>query len=222
MTTGEWAPYTSETLEGYGFFTEIVTAIFDEMGRTPQYEFYPWQRAEQAVQDGEAWAAFPYSYSEERALTFAFSDAVANSTTVFFYYKPHMEAVKWEELADLKPYTIGGVLGYFYEGTFKEAGLTTDYTSSEELAIKKLQAGRVDLLPMTPLVAWPQIKTLFPDEVENFGTLEKPLAETTLCLMIQKDNQESVLLLEQFNAALQAIKEKGVYQEILTKYGIPE
>lgn len=222
MTTGEWAPFTSETMDGYGFFTEIVTAIFEEMGRPPQYEFYPWQRAEQAVRDGEAWAAFPYSYNEERAETFAFSDAVAESTTVFFYYKPHMEAVGWETLDDLQPYRIGGVLGYFYEGMLQEAGLTTDYASSEDLALQKLQAQRVDLVPMTPLVAWIQINELFPEEVDNFGTLEKPLAETTLHLMIRKDDPESVQLMEQFNAALQAIKEQGIYQEILTKYGVPE
>lgn len=222
MTTGEWAPFTSESMEGYGFFTEIVTAVFEEMGRPPQYEFYPWQRAEQAIRDGNAWAAFPYSYNEERAQTFAFSDAVADSTTVFFYYKPHMEAIEWEDLADLKPYRIGGVLGYFYEEPLEEAGLTTDYVGSEDLALQKLQAGRVDLVPMTPLVAWIQINTLFPEEVDNFGTLEKPLAETTLHLMIRKDDASAVQLMEQFNAALQAIKEKGAYQEILARYGMTE
>lgn len=222
MTTGEWAPFSSESLDGLGFFTEIVTAVFDEMGMTPQYEFYPWQRAEQAVADGAAWAAFPYSYNEERALTFTFSDPVASSTTLLFYYKPHMESVEWEELEDLQPYRVGGVLGYFYESMLNEAGLTTDYASSEELAIKKLQAERVDLLPMNNLVAWNHIRALFPDQVQDFGTLEKPLSENALHLMILKDSPESLLLMEQFNAALQAIRDKGIYQEILTRYGILE
>ncbi len=27
LATGEWSPYTSEALEGYGFITEIITEV---------------------------------------------------------------------------------------------------------------------------------------------------------------------------------------------------
>ena len=41
LITGEWTPYTSEKLENYGFFTEIVSEVCKEMGVVPKYEFYP-------------------------------------------------------------------------------------------------------------------------------------------------------------------------------------
>lgn len=220
LTTGEWAPYTGEALAEYGFFTEIVTAVFDEMGKAPSYMFYPWERAEKAIGDGESWGAFPYSPNEERSKTFAFSDSLAYGRTAFFYYKPHMEAVTWEELTDLKPYMVGTVTGYYHEPLFAEAQLNVDASADEASGVKKLQAGRIDLFPMADLVGWALIKELFPDEVDNFGVLEKPLDQTDLCIMVSKSDPEAIKLLDEFNAALQAIKDNGVYDQILAKYGL--
>jgi polar amino acid transport system substrate-binding protein len=220
LTTGEWAPYTSETLEESGFFTEIVSAVFDEMGKTPRYEFYPWERAEKVVADGESWGAFPYSYNEERAKTYTFSDNVVYASTYFFYYKPHMEAITWETLEDLQPYTVGTVTGYYHESMFAEAKLNVDASADEASGVKKLQAGRIDLFPMTDLVGWVLIKELFPDEVKNFGVLEKPMDQTELTIMVLKSDKESLKLLEEFNTALQRIKDNGVYDQILAKYGL--
>jgi polar amino acid transport system substrate-binding protein len=220
LTTGEWAPYTSETLEEYGFFTEIVTAVFDEMGKTPKYVFYPWERAEKAVQDGAAWGAFPYSSNDERAKTFTWSDNIAYGQTEFFYYKPHMDTITWEKLEDLEPYVLGTVTGYYQEAMFAEAKLNVDLSADEASGVKKLQAGRIDLFPMSDLVGWALIKELFPDEVDNFAVLDKPLERTELCIMVSKSDDEALKLLEEFNAALQTIKDNGVYEEILSKYGL--
>jgi len=41
LATGEWPPYTSEHMKGYGIFTEIVAAVFSEMGVKPVYHFNP-------------------------------------------------------------------------------------------------------------------------------------------------------------------------------------
>jgi polar amino acid transport system substrate-binding protein len=190
------------------------------MGKTPKYEFYPWERAEKAVADRGAWGAFPYSTNEERAKTYAFSDNVVYARTYFFYYKPHMETVTWEKLEDLQPYTVGTVTGYYHETMFAEAKLKTDSSADEASGVKKLQAGRIDLFPMTDLVGWTLIKELFPDEVENFGVLTKPLDQTELCIMVSKNDKEAVQLLNEFNAALQTIKDNGVYEKILSKYGL--
>ncbi len=220
LTTGEWAPYTGEALENQGFFTEITTAVFKEMGKTAKYVFYPWERAEKAVGDGEAWGAFPYTPNEERAKTYTFSNNVVYSTTYFFYYKPHMQAVTWEKLEDLQPYTLGTVTGYYHEKLFADAQLTTDSSADEASGLKKLQAQRIDLFPMNDLVGWALIKELFPNEVDNFGVLEKPMDQTELTIMVSKSDPEALKLLDEFNAALQKIKDNGVYDQILTKYGL--
>jgi polar amino acid transport system substrate-binding protein len=38
---------------------------------------------------------------------------------------------EYETLEDLRPYKLGGVIGYFYEDLFNKAGLEVDYVSKK-------------------------------------------------------------------------------------------
>ena len=115
LATGEWTPYTSSNLEGYGFFTKIVTVVLKEMGVEADYVFYPWRRCYNSVLKGRVWAAFPYSYTESRAEQVLYSDAISFSVTRFFYYKKAAEAKSYifNSLNNLRSYKLGGVKGYF-------------------------------------------------------------------------------------------------------------
>ncbi|MCG8614758.1 MAG: transporter substrate-binding domain-containing protein [Desulfobacterales bacterium] len=222
LTTGEWAPYTSSSMDGKGVFTEIVTAVFNEMGKRPDVKFYPWKRCESMVGNGKAFAAFPYVITEERKAKFAFSDTVMASREMFFYYGDRLNGVEWQTLTDLKSYKIGGTIGYHYEETFKAAGLDMDYNPKETASIKKLQAGRVDLFPVDELVGRQLIKSIFPEEADKFKTLAKPNTATDLRLMVNKNDAGAIATLEAFNKALAAIKANGAYQAILKKYGLTQ
>ncbi len=219
LVTGEWEPYTSEHLEGYGFITEIISEVFKEIDMEPEYMFHPWQRCYSLVKRGKVWAAFPYSYTEKRAQEVLFSDTVGESTSKFFYYKTD-HGVQYETLEDLKPYKIGGVKGYFYEEEFEQADLNVTYTSDEISALKKLAAGRVDFMPLNELVGWGLIRKHFPDNVQDFGTLATPYNVTELKLIVSKDYPTAQELLNQFNAALEHVKTMESYRTILTQYGL--
>ncbi len=219
LVTGEFPPYTSEVLENRGFSTEIVSAVFQEMGKEVEYKFYPWRRCEELVQKGKVWATFPYAYTEERNEKYLYSDKISDTITHFFYYKEN-KGYKYETLEDLKDYKLGGLIGYFYEPLFKEAGLQVKYTYDEASLIRQLMNGRVELAPLNVLVGWHTIKTNFPDEAHNFDYLEKPLLVGTSHVIASKQYPDSEKLLEEFNAALKRIKENGMHGAILEKYGI--
>jgi polar amino acid transport system substrate-binding protein len=212
VATGEWIPFTSASMENYGEFTKRVTIVFNEMGIEPDYFFYPWRRCFDAVIKGRVWAAFPYSYTEDRAAKVWFSDMLSCSRTVFFYYRRENSLRKYNfnNMADLKAYKIGGVTGYFYEETFKDANLEVDYVNKEIYAMEKLKMGRIDLLPVNELVGWNLIRTHFPDDAYNFKTLNRPLNEKPLRLIVSKDYPESKKLFDRFNQALQRCIEKGL------------
>lgn len=223
IATGEWAPYTSEFIDGYGFFAEIVTAVFKEMGMEADYEFHPWTRCETLLKKGEVFAAMPYVITEERKKAYDFSNVVAVSTGRFFYLKSRFPAeVSWNQFADLKPYKIGGVLGYWYEKQFVEGKFAVEFIQSEEEIMKRLQAGRVDFVPMDELVGWQLIKKIAPSHVADFDTLKKPTNTSELHLMISKSYPNSDEIREKFNVALRAIKKNGIYAEILKKYNSKE
>lgn len=192
-----------------GYFTRIVTEVVREMGARPHYRFLPWKRCEYAVLQGNAWAAFPYAQNEARARKFLFSDVVDISVTRFFYYNNALKDVPWDTLSDLKPYRIGGVVGYFYREDFEHAGLNVEYTSGELLNLKKLTQGRIDLFPVNERVGWSLIRQHFPNEKGHFGVLEKPHIIQGLRLMIRKNDPASRALLDRFNQALQHHPNRG-------------
>lgn len=223
LATGEWAPYTSEKMEGYGFFTEIVSATFKEMKHKPKYSFLPWRRGVKLIKIGKVFATFPYIVTKERQKSFDFSEKVAFTTGRFFYYTKKLpQGVPYETLSDLKPYEIVGGIGYWYETPFKEAKLKTHWSPTDKEMIKMLYKKRVDLASIDELVGWQVIRQLYPQEIQFFKTLRKPLNQSSLHLMISRKYPGAPALVKQFNAALKRIHQKGIYQKILIKYGVQE
>lgn len=222
LVTGEWPPYTSEEMEGYGFAAAIVSAVFEEMGEQAEYTFYPWRRCFEMVKKGKAWAAFPYSYTKGRAQDVLFSDPIASTNTYFFYYHKTGTRPNYtiNSLDDLTQYKIGGSIGYFYEDAFKKAGLDVNYSIDEVTALKKLINGKIDLLPVNQSVAWYLINTHFPEEAEYFGVVDIPYQRGEVYLVASRQYPDSEALLERFNRALRTLRENGAYKAIVTQHGL--
>ncbi len=219
ISTGEWKPYTSAEMEGHGIFSKIVTAAFQEVGMDVTYSFYPWKRCEINVKSGKSFAAIPYAVTDKRKAFANFSDPVSESDTVFFYnVKKHKISIEYERLNELKPYSIVGVLGYFYAETLKKELLDVKYVSNEEKALELIFLKRYDLLPLNSFVGWSLIKKNYPSESHTFSTCKKPLIINTLHLMISKEYPNSKNILDMFNAGLAQIKNKGIYQQIVSEY----
>lgn len=215
FATGEWRPYTSEDMEDLGDFTRLVSLVVAEMGYEAEFVFYPWPRCYDAVIKGRVWAAFPYSYTEGRAQEVWYSDPMDVSRSLLFAYEPQGQErdVEFETLEDLAGYRVGGVHGYFYQEMFEQAGLEVDYVNSEIQGMEKLMHGRIDLFPVNDKVGWDIISTNFPEEADNFHTLAKPLSENELMIIVSRAFPDSARLLEEFNAALQRCRDKGLIPE---------
>lgn len=224
LVIGEWEPFTSENLEGYGFFTEIVTAAFEQAGLPIEYQFYPWKRCEEMVQNGEAWGTFPYAYTEDRTEFYNYSERVFPDSTVMFYKKDNskinLDEIDVANLQTLKPYMIGGITGYSYEQAFNDAGLSVDWTSGEEDGIHKLANERIDFYPQNDAAGWALLRKLYPDEIENFAVLEKPLFQNDFYIISSKNYPDGDAILNSFNKGLSEIKENGKMKTILDKYNL--
>ncbi len=219
FVTGEYDPYVSKEIVGYGMVTEIISATVKEMGFEPEYMFYPWKRCEATVKKARAWATFPYTYTEERANQFLYSAGLIVTTDKFFYYKKRFEKkIIWNKLEDLMSFKMGGVLGYFYEKEFNQAGLDMYYSDIERAALKLLKFGRTDLLLLDEAVGWNLIRKYYPQEIDDFGVLDKAYLISGNYLMVSKNYPDSQKLLNKFNIAFKQIKHKGIIDQILNKY----
>lgn len=221
IATGDWPPYTIVNTQT-GVFIELTTEAFARAGIAVEYHFYSsWARAEQDTLDGLAYAALPYYQTDERSASFDFSSPVLQSKTGFFYYMPqHPNGIQYAELEDLRAYRIGGVLGYWYEPMFSQAGLDVDYVTNEQQAIEKLYLGRVDLMPANHNNMQSLIAEAYPNETEQFAPIEPLLAEETLHLMVSRHYPNAPILTQQFNQALEEMRQDGTYQQILEKYNL--
>ena len=119
-------------MEGNGLASEIIKKAFEVEGINVEIVFYPWKRCEVMLQHQKLDAIFPYTRTDERADMYDFSEPVVVVRTHFFYLKKKIDHLHFTQYEDLQPYSIGGILGYFYEDIFKQAGLHVEYVSKGE------------------------------------------------------------------------------------------
>ena len=222
FATGEYEPFTSEHLPNYGVFTEIVSAVCREAGIKPVYRFYPWARTEMVVQDGGAFAAFPYARTEERRRSFDFSEPLYWVTMSIFYFdgNPKFSAgpPRYEKIDDLKFYKFGGLRSIFYAKDLLDAGFDFQPQENVEQTFQMLKAGRIDFIIDETSVGYTTARKLFPGEVGHIRILDKPYGDRKISgLLVSRKYPGSRELLARFNEGIKAIRASGEYERILAK-----
>ena len=219
VTNGEWPPYLSEHLAHYGVSSHIVAEAFALVDVEVEYGFFPWKRSFTLAKNGEKWdGSAVWYFSEERARHFHFSDAVTHVEIAFFHL--NYASFDWETMEDLKDRKIGATLEYFYGAEFKDAIdakiIRPEWAASDELNLRKLLKGRIDVFPGAVLVTYTQIRNTFGEEdAARFEHHPKLIRSTALHLILAKANPDNERFVELFNRGLRLLKESGRYDEIV-------
>ncbi len=218
LTTGEYAPYISETLPHGGVAARIVTEAFEAVGYQVEISYFPWKRAYLEAQEGKNYeGTLVWFKTDERLQHFHFSDAVIKEEQVFFHLKSN--AFNWNTLADLKPYTIGVINGFTYgaemDRAIKDEKMSVAKAVSGELNYKKLKAGRIDLFPQIKEIGYYTLKKHFKGDVTLFTHHSKALQEQYSYVLFSKKNGKGPHLTEQFNKGMKQLREKGKIQKYL-------
>ncbi|MBN1971747.1 MAG: transporter substrate-binding domain-containing protein [Candidatus Delongbacteria bacterium] len=221
FATGEYEPYTSVNMDDKGCITQIVNDVCELMNIQPEYEFFPWKRAERCVLNNNCLAAFPYSKTADREKDFIFTDVLLSSNAYFYYYRPQKDfsTFKWEKYEDLRYLNIGGVLGYWYESEFRNSNLNVSFTYTDLDNIRLLMMGRIDLMPANEIVFWDLVRKNVPSEANNFKTLPKSIGDSDFYLMLSKNNPDANDFVQKFNKSLAEYKKSNKYKALLKKYG---
>ncbi|MGW8195533.1 MAG: substrate-binding periplasmic protein [Desulforhopalus sp.] len=223
FATGEWLPFTSESLPDYGAATALISAICRAGGITPVFQFYPWKRAELKVARGEVFAAFPYAVTEERKITYDFSDILFYGVNVFVYFQRNLKggpSLPYRTIDDLHGYRIGCISGSFLYPLLERAGLNYEPTTTVDQSIQKLVAGRIDFIVDNQDVIFDAVRRLYPDDIDQFKVLPEPLQKAPTALLVSRTYPRSKAILKKFNKGLTIIRENGEYDRILDKYHI--
>ena len=218
ITVGEWPPYVSLDLPGYGVAPRIVTAAFDEEKVQVHYTFFPWARAFETAKSGDYDATLLWIRTGAREEDFLFSDVVIVGKAVFYHLKAR--PFSWKTLNDLIGLNIGGLnTGSYpwFESALK-AGikLKMDTVNDESTNFKKLLAGNIDIFSLDQLTGTAILKKSFSrEEMERITFDPKPIESWDYCLMFSKKSAKSKQLIILFNKGLKELRRSGRYKQLV-------
>ncbi|WFS62180.1 transporter substrate-binding domain-containing protein [Pseudodesulfovibrio thermohalotolerans] len=186
LVAGEYAPYVMSWTDRPGLLVEVVAAAFARSGVKTTVLFLPWRRCAMMLRQGDAFAAFPFTYTAKRGEYAWFSDTIWISRCVFFYLRGRLGEYDFTSFDDLRGFTIAGTSGHHYEEVFEEKGLSMDYASSEGSGIRKVWEERCALFAEDELAGWELIRRVYPERFDQFGSTPTPWYLAPLSLMVSK------------------------------------
>ncbi len=212
LTTGEWPPYQSRTLEHGGVATRIVTEAFKMEGLTVEYGYFPWKRSLKLAETGKWDGTFLWFDTPQRRQLFFISEPIIEAKYVLFHLKDL--DFDWDSTADLSAFIIGGTLGYDYGKAFQSAEadgtLTVQRKPSDLENFSQLVKGNIQLFPCDQSVGYTLIQSAFPPNIAAGITHHtKPLKVATHHLLLSRKVKGNKRRLHNFNRALQSLKDDG-------------
>jgi len=150
LSTLEWPPFVGQELPNQGTASARVRSICAVAGMDLDLSFLPWKRVLMGARTGTTQGYFPEYRSVDREKEFYFSQAVGCSV-VGLVHRRDMK-LDWTRLEDLASYRIGVVDGYVNTEEFDRlvdmGVLYPVKCNSDELALRMLEAGRIDAAVM--------------------------------------------------------------------------
>ena len=214
-----WPPYLEEGSAKSGLAADITRAAFATQGYELRVELMPWARAEAGVRSGTYDLLLDTWMTIRRREYLAFSQPYAVSEIKFIKRKG--DPFEFMGLNSLRGKTVGTIAGYGYNDAFLDSPLfardeTTDLMSN----IRKLLRGRIDLTLEDELVAKSIIAESSPAFLGEIEFTKVALSSNPLYVAPGLANPRHAELIEAFDRGLAAIRENGVYADILERYGM--
>jgi polar amino acid transport system substrate-binding protein len=220
LVTGDgYEPYTGRELPGGGVFTQLVRAVYDQMGREAEIAFRPWKRGKRLTRQGRFHATFPYVRNAARRKRFVFSEPLMTLDL-----KPFVRAGddrRIETHADLR-----GTLACLPQG----------WSTGSERFAEMRRDGEVEMVTVNAMTKCFQLLArervdVVPAEVPNgkyaareaLGSLDGVriadlvLNTSTLHVMFPKAQPDADKAAARFDAALAELRDSGRYTKIVTQ-----
>ena len=145
-------------------------------------------------------------------------ESYVNLAWHFFVRAGEQNKIQFESLDDLRGLQVGATRDVAYTPEFWDAGLNLQITSSNDLQIRKLIAGRFDI------VALNTISTLFEAKrdgnLDKIAHLPKPLKSKAYFNVFPKasNHPRRNEVLQNYDGIIQKLRRHGIIQQIFQKY----
>lgn len=227
LATGELPPYASEHQPDQGIALDIVRKAFGLMGYDVIYTFKPWNRSLEEAREGKWDGTAHWGRNAQRDAGFLVSDSILAEQWVFVYRQDAVATSRfdWKIFSDLAPLRIGAVQFNTYTPEFwalqRSGVLKVDFAVDDVTNLRRLVAGRVDIVPMERNMACFLMKTQFaPAEVASLRAHPRLLTnQFTTHLMLSTKLPQSAQRMKAFNQGLRIVQKDYRYSEKLLQPG---
>ncbi|BES73416.1 transporter substrate-binding domain-containing protein [Marinobacter nanhaiticus D15-8W] len=218
IATGDWQPYVDSSKPDFGPLGHVIKTVFERAGYSVEFNVYPWTRNAQFVATGDQDAMMPYYCSEARSLRYLCSTPIVDGEQVFFHRRGL--DFSWDDMTDLKPFTIGATLGYFYGQSFEMAEqsgrISVKRIAEDRGNLKLLMHGRIDLYPQDRAVGYGMVRAVLPrNQWREITHHPRPLHSKALHLLFSRATGRGEELLQVFDRELTSMRESGELEELL-------
>lgn len=227
LATGELPPYASEYQPDQGIALDIVRKAFGLMGYDVSYTFKPWMRSLEEAREGKWDGTAHWGRNAQRDAGFLVSDNILTEQWVFVYRQDAVATARfdWKVISDLAPLRIGAVQFNTYTPEFwtlqRDGALKVDFAVDDVTNLRRLVAGRVDIVPMERNMACFLMKTQFaPADVVSLRAHPRLLTnQFTTHLMLSAKLPQSAQRMKAFNQGLRIVQKDYRYSEKLLQPG---
>lgn len=222
LSTGEWAPYTSESLEQRGIFSQITVEAFATQGIDVELGFFPWPRVFQLSKKGEWDGTIAFAKTSEREKYYIYSEPLYTGQYALFHLKSR--PLKWKKYTDLKHIKIAATRGFGGMGQeFLDAEnnkvINVDRLASDEQSFNMLVLDRVQAVASDIEVGYALVHKIFgPNKALTITHSSHLIQLAKYHLVMPKNLPESALRIKKFNAGLSILKQSGRYAQIIEEY----
>ncbi|MFM4862726.1 substrate-binding periplasmic protein [Aeromonas media] len=210
-----------------GLDVDLVTTIFGSLKVPIRIELLDsGARLTRNAEGGVYDLLLSHSYKPERESYLLYPEqAHIRHSWHFFVRKDDLGKIRYRTLADLKPWRIGVTKDFSYTPELTAAMADPAYRVQvipiNQLQLRKLIAGRIDVVPMSLVTAFAQIRE---EGLEGkLDYLPKPLKSSPYYHVWCKAraDADTPALMAAYDAELLHMKRDGRLKALYDKYGIP-
>ena len=203
-----------------GILVDVIHEAFRRAGYKVEVRLMPWARCIAAAKSGAVDGIFSVFKTPERQQFMTYTDEVLITQVQAFFVRADSSLTFDGDLTKLTGISIGVIKKTSY-GPRLDAALTTgifkkiDVATNSELNVRKLIAGRVDMIPSYRNIVLSTAKTL--------GSLDKikqlsPEIEAIPSYLAFTKKRDFTQLIRDYDKAIASMKKDGSYEQLFNRY----
>lgn len=216
VVTTEFPPY--QILDGEevrGISTEIVKGVLEIAGIKAHFYGYPWPRAYRIAQKEPNVLIYSLARTSEREKLFKWVGSIV-PFNVYFWKLRDRHDIKANTIEEAKRYVSGGTIDDIKAIELVKLGFVSgknlELVSSDEISIRKLFAGRIDIMPYDEMSFLERIKRagFSFDKVEKMARVDSISHELYIGVSLQTSDEK----VKKLKKALAQFKKTKRYKEL--------